>query len=367
MDKEEAREAPPNKRELALWKKLAFSLLPLLVLLVVGEFALRMAHYQFTSKHSFAISHAIDFVQTKIRQRKASAFVDSFGVSAEEANEALYTREVGKKLLRQLQDNYVEYFQSLVREAQDSQVKLAVLFIPTSSDKGGEVTHSFFKGLAEKNSLRFIDLTDEFKKYPAEQIFLIPENGHPSRFGYSIIADVVEDYLKEVHAHRSPKIFTKRPEVFGDLRPNINEVMDEHSVLVYRMITNRQGVRMSHDLEFPKKKQRILFLGDSFTFGSYVPNEHTFVGELAKRIPDKEMVNAGKWGFTIVDESTLFAERAKFMEPDVVVIQVLENDIYGMLSTKLGAFSRLKQDFSPSDEEVAFFEALKEQKPVSKN
>jgi len=118
---------------------------------------------------------------------------------------------------------------------------------------------------------------------------------------------------------------------------------------------------MYHDLTFPKSRQRILFLGDSFTFGPYLPAHDVFPGLLGKKFPDIEFVNAGKAGYTITDEASLFSERAKFLEPDVTVLQVLDNDLYGLMYFKLIQFDRKQRLFEPTPAEKELLDIVKKQ------
>lgn len=91
---------------------------------------------------------------------------------------------------------------------------------------------------------------------------------------------------------------------------------------------------------FPKQRQRVLLLGDSFTFGLNTHDVDTWATFLAERLPRHEIVNAGVPGYTIVQEAALFAERAKYVEPEVVVLQVLFNDLYGFFFFERFFFAR---------------------------
>jgi hypothetical protein len=114
---------------------------------------------------------------------------------------------------------------------------------------------------------------------------------------------------------------------------------------------------MKEEVTFPKHKQRVLVLGDSFTFGLHLSNDATFPAILAEKAPNLEVINAGYPGYTIVDEADLFVERARFTEPDIVLLQVLDNDVYGMLSVMRNVFGRRRivhgERIAPSPAEAA--------------
>ena len=84
----------------------------------------------------------------------------------------------------------------------------------------------------------------------------------------------------------------------------------------------------------PDVDLRILAVGDSFTFGPYVPNEDTWPGWLEHvlnaRLHPRERVqvlNGGVAGYTVRDEYYYLAERGLGLEPDVVVVALFPNDI----------------------------------------
>jgi lysophospholipase L1-like esterase len=172
------------------------------------------------------------------------------------------------------------------------------------------------------------------RSYPADQIRLFPDDGHFSRLGHQLVAQQLARYLDEHKAYRSSHRFRNHPVLLGDLRPNSDEIRDIHAVLPYKVITNDQGLRMEYELTFPKTRQRVLILGDSYTFGPYLPNPHVYPNMLDREDPDREIVNAGIMGYTISDELRLFREKAKYVEPDIVVLQVYSNDVLDLSSLK---------------------------------
>ena len=133
----------------------------------------------------------------------------------------------------------------------------------------------------------------------------------------------------------------------------------------YRVFTNRQGFRNRLDVEVPKQRQRVLVLGDSFTFGPFLSNEDTFPAMLERMSPDLEVLNAGVAGYTITDETMLYLERARHAAPDITVLQVLDNDLYGFFHFKLNEFDRAQGKHHPSRAEKRLLDRLKSLNRVS--
>ena len=102
----------------------------------------------------------------------------------------------------------------------------------------------------------------------------------------------------------------------------------------------------------------MLVLGDSFTFGIFLDNHDAFPNLLDTRFDDKEIVNAGICGYTIPDETALFIERAKYIEPDIVILQVLDSDVPSLFFLKRNIYDRSQEAFEPSKEEIEFLKKL---------
>lgn len=96
--------------------------------------------------------------------------------------------------------------------------------------------------------------------------------------------------------------------------------------------TNDMGLR---DRKVEKKQNdelRILLLGDSVTFGWGVPVEKTFGRRLENILAAKlrhpaRIVNSGVGGYNTVQEQALLRTYAGLIEPDVVVLLYVRNDI----------------------------------------
>tara|TARA_B100000945_G_scaffold321471_1_gene336265 strand:- start:6284 stop:7414 length:1131 start_codon:yes stop_codon:yes gene_type:complete len=132
------------------------------------------------------------------------------------------------------------------------------------------------------------------------------------------------------------KYFFNKTEGAGDLAPNQNGIWAIWPHRPYHVQTNSDGLRnveeLSDDTDFV-----ILAVGDSFTFGPYVPNEDTWPAQLERQLevnlyPDvtTQVMNAGVAGYTIVDQFHYLNERGIGIKPDLVIIGFFPNDISDM-------------------------------------
>lgn len=118
----------------------------------------------------------------------------------------------------------------------------------------------------------------------------------------------------------------------GDLLPNRNFIADE-GPLPYRVITNSQGLRSEKEFALPKPagKFRILAIGDSLTFGPYVNQQDTYPNRLGQDLVNAdinaEVINAGISGYTLEDELSYLQEKGIHLQPDLVILQVFQNDV----------------------------------------
>jgi lysophospholipase L1-like esterase len=355
-----------KRTPLPLYKIIIFSLTPLVVLLVLSEIGIRLVYYQMHAGSSSALVAAIKEVKARLDQRASQREAERLekelglppGVKLE-----LFT-PAGRELLAYLQERYRECFSQLVKDTAALGSKLAVLYIPSDfkpDSPGRERCRSFYQDLSREYRLDFLDLSEVFRQYPVEAVTLLPQNGHLSRFGNRLVAAEVAKFLEQQKDHRLGISFDQRPRLLGDLKPQDDQIWLYVPAMPYRVVTNSQGLRMNYDLEFPKKKPRVLCLGDSFTFGPYLPNHDTYPGLLQQMFPDKEIINAGVCGYNIADEVSLLKERAKYCEPDIIIFQVLDNDLEDFLYFKRRVFARERKDYQPTSQEQEYFRRLRSQ------
>ncbi len=132
------------------------------------------------------------------------------------------------------------------------------------------------------------------------------------------------------------KYFFNRGEGGGDLAPNQDGVWAIWPHRPYHVQTNSDGLRNVEEVD-GSHDVRILAIGDSFTFGPYVPNEDTWPAQLERLLDTAlyphvttQVLNAGVSGYTIVDEYYYLKERGLALEPDLVILAFFPNDISDM-------------------------------------
>ena len=321
----------------SLLKNSIFALLPLIVLLVIGEVGGRIVYYQRLSAYPFALVQLFERLQNTLAQRAttrhAQQLLAKMGIVAQgeaqrdfqamwdEYKDAL-TAPAGKEVIAAFQQEYETYFQQLLAEIQALHAQLVVLNLATEPD-----VRAFFRQLTQTYQVDLVDASAQLQQYPFHWISLWPQDAHLSRLGHRLVADELARYLDAHAAYRASVNFDQRPARFGNLSPNSDRIWYADTPTPYKVITNGQGLRMEYDLAFPKTQQRILVLGDSFTFGPFLPNPHLYPNMLDAAYQDKEVINAGVMGYTLPDELVLLRAKAKYVEPDIVVLQVYNNDL----------------------------------------
>lgn len=94
--------------------------------------------------------------------------------------------------------------------------------------------------------------------------------------------------------------------------------------------SNSVGLRGTREYAFepPAGTDRILLLGDSFTFGDEVSDEETWAVRLAERLPGSEVLNFGVHGYGHDQMLLSFVERGFRYHPDLVIVGFVRDDMY---------------------------------------
>jgi hypothetical protein len=114
------------------------------------------------------------------------------------------------------------------------------------------------------------------------------------------------------------------------LRPNTICTIEHHILSQQRIELRINSLGYRNPEIGAKTKERILFLGDSITFGDYLQEQDTFV-RLVENIAgqqgkDWETINTGVGAIGLQDELSILQETGLSVEPDVVVLDFYLND-----------------------------------------
>ncbi len=144
---------------------------------------------------------------------------------------------------------------------------------------------------------------------------------------------VVEGGLRLMGFSPRPTMNRFDPELGWTKTPNasIRRRTGEFDVLLE---TNSRGMRESEERGYGRTegRTRILLVGDSFTLGYTVDRSETISSLLEARLRSEgrevEVFNAGTEGYSTDQEVLWLAREGVRYRPDVVILQMYENDIY---------------------------------------
>src|SRR5208283_3188029 len=113
--------------------------------------------------------------------------------------------------------------------------------------------------------------------------------------------------------------------------------------------TNSKGLRGETEYEYARTpgKQRIVVLGDSFTFGTEVNDNETYARYLQSDLPNTEVLNLGVAAYGHDQMLLYLKEEGVKYHPDVVILGFVFIDIYRNISS---FFAYAKPKFEISSE-----------------
>tara|TARA_A100000164_G_scaffold357140_1_gene367455 strand:- start:1764 stop:2768 length:1005 start_codon:yes stop_codon:yes gene_type:complete len=86
---------------------------------------------------------------------------------------------------------------------------------------------------------------------------------------------------------------------------------------------------------FDKNKERILILGDSFTFGWLLKDEETFVFKLNNKFNNYYFINSATGGWGISDQLSYLTKFCKLIKPEKVIIIINNGDLIRSYNSNL--------------------------------
>jgi hypothetical protein len=267
----------------------------------------------------------------------------------------------GTPIYAELKKRYKDELTSLKSEIEATGAKFVVVIITNESGSGLQAPNRYgipyIKSICEQMGQECIDFTSWVASQDPRVITQVPRDGHWSKKGAIFIADHLEPIIKKYYDNTSKVTYkdAERSATFGDLAQNDDEILDGGKDMPYHVKANSQGVRMDHDIKFPKTKKHILMMGDSGFYCPYLDNEFTISGVLQQRFPGAEIMNTGIIAYTMDDYLTLWREKAKYSEPDLVILQTNGGDITDLFFTQRNHLSRTHKPYNPTPVEAKFY------------
>jgi hypothetical protein len=115
--------------------------------------------------------------------------------------------------------------------------------------------------------------------------------------------------------------------LFGwSIKPNLrNHRRGDHPPVT----TNAQGWRSLHDYSYDRRPgvDRIVVLGDSFTFGEQAGDEDVWPVQLERQLDDAEVLNMGVRGYGTDQQLRVLEEEGVKYRPDIVILGFFVEDI----------------------------------------
>lgn len=324
--------------------------------LVAGSLLLTSCKNEAPVKEKTAAETAKDRQNEDARKKREELNKEYFKVP----DENLLDNGASTPLVLELKQRYKSDLKKLKEQVESSGAKFVLVILsPESGKEVASVRYGvpFIREVSNELGIELVDFTPLMAKKTAKEITQWPRDGHWSKAGTVYIADVLEPIIKKYYSNTSSVTYkdSERSETFGDFAPSSDEILDGGKDMPYHVKANAQGVRMDQDITFPKKKKHILLIGDSGFFCPFLNNEFTIAGVLQQRFPDALFMNTATIGYTMEDHVTLWNEKAKYAEPDIVLVQTNGGDIIDYFFTHRNILSRSHKPFYPTPNEEEWY------------
>ena len=281
--------------------------------------------------------------------------------------EEILQRDFGRRLYGDLMDRYKRTLVAMKGDADADGAKLVVVVLTPEVGHASTLSNTYGIPFITKNcedmGIDWYDLSPVFAVTDIAELSVLPDEGGWTKTGAALVASQLADIIKKydsVSSSRKPSTAAK-PETFGDLEPGEDEVVDRDKNLPYHLKVNNQGLRMNKDLTFPKAKQTILILGDGQVYNPYLDNDFIATTLLQQQFPDKVIINAAAPDYTLEDYESLYEEKARYTEPDIVIVCTNGDDILDFYFSQRNHYSRAAKIYPGTDVEKNFYRQLYKQ------
>lgn len=274
------------------------------------------------------------------------------------------------RLYAELQSRYAQQLMALSAETGRDKAKLIVVVMSPEVGKFASNANTFgipyILQLCSSQGIDCIDITPDISEWTTVNDPLrAPQSGNWSPAGAAMAAKMLESAITKYEDYHSPIVHDAalRPATLGDLlqlKEKEEEEDDKQGRVrpAFSMGINSQGLRMDHKVSAFKTRQRILFLGDSRILTPYLDDAHTITALLQNSFPGKEIINAGCSNYTMEDYLSLYVDKARYTDPDVVIVCTNGGDVLDEYFSQRNHYSRTDRGYKPSTLEKRFYDQL---------
>lgn len=277
-------------------------------------------------------------------------------------HEELLNQVAGNKVYAELKSRYYSDLEELKFMTDSDGVKLSLVVLTPEVGNARTLANTmgipYIATIAHKLGIDFTDFSEEIANIEAGTLTQAPFDKHWSKVGAYFMAEKLAQLIRgyaDAHSHHT---YTQHPNTFGDLETTKGDIVEEEQKRTYKLRVSEQGLRNDYEIMFPKRKQRILFLGDDWLYCPYLDNNLTITQVLQDRFPDKEILNAAHFDYTMEDYMTLYREKGRYAEPDIVIVCTNGDDILENFFSQRNRYSRAARAYKPINTEIEVYNQL---------
>ena len=313
-------------------------------------------HKYASAAHGSSLIWLIDAVARKIDKKIAMAEERK----RFDADQVLMNPQntIEEQFAKFLFNEYENEFAKLVSNLKKDNTPLLILWLPTNThEEVNRFYNQYFETISSRYGVEFLSGMKLLNE-PREHIFLEPYNGHLTRYANLLIADQLTLKINAQQFERKKSFVCE--DIQGMWEANTKEIWPIIPEVPYLLTTDDFGFRSSlpHEKKF-NHASTILIAGDSFTFGPYLSSYDTYPAHLDRKLETFSIINGGVSSFSIRSERALIEKNLKCVNPTLVILQVLDNDISGMAVAKYNEYNFKGEVLDVPAVEQLFYDSIR--------
>jgi hypothetical protein len=167
-----------------------------------------------------------------------------------------------------------------------------------------------------------------------------------------VILEAIARVAYTLHVDTREEWFIYTSDMGWDRRPNFNglDLCGTHRVFDSQGLVSIDATQLQNG---GSKQRRVMFLGDSNTYGYCLPTESTFVEVADRLLPQFDLINLGVPGYTSYQGYKQLLKYGELIKPDSIFISFNYNDRRYVTGDDID--SRLRQDGNAAHSGVQLF------------